>query len=317
MPASSHNSESPPRAGCALVLLALLADVAGCASQSQTAGAAATPARKETGQLAEEFDPRADREDLLLIEPTFAPPITPAAAQLPEASPPATPEQEPDSEISLATLAEMAARVDGDSLATAAAASVYRVQIIALSDESAAQRLAELLHRDLNLPVSVVPDNGLYAVHVGESESPAEARALSARLAEVRGEFADAFVVRSEPLATSEAPADSEALEFPAEGPYVVEEVSPPPQLVRTVGWRVLIKEFRALGDAEAFRRSASQRLRRDDVEIIFHDPWYKVEVGHFRSVEEAHELVAEVKRRGYGSALKVRGEVLVPKEIR
>ena len=86
---------------------------------------------------------------------------------------------------------------------------------------------------------------------------------------------------------------------------------------VRAPGWRVLIAQFLELTEAEEFRRKAVERLGREDVEINFHEPWYKVEVGQFRIEEEAsaQELVVLVKRRGFPHALKVRGEVTVPGE--
>ena len=86
---------------------------------------------------------------------------------------------------------------------------------------------------------------------------------------------------------------------------------------VRAPGWRILIYESLDLAEAEAFRRKAAERLGRDDVEINFHEPLFKVEVGQFTAGEEAaaQELVALVKSRGFPSALKVRREVTVPKE--
>ena len=131
----------------------------------------------------------------------------------------------------------------------------------------------------------------------------------------MRSDFADAFVVRED------APVKVET-STPTNPPPGTERDLPEAADaggVRAPGWRVLIDQFLELTDAEEFRRKAVERLDREDVEINFHEPWYKVEVGQFRTGEEgaAQELVAVVKRRGFPNALKVRGEVTVPEEDR
>ena len=51
-----------------------------------------------------------------------------------------------------------------------------------------------------------------------------------------------------------------------------------------------------------------------DDIDVTFKAPWYKVEVGHYRTEAQA-QTVAEKIERYYPNALKVRSQILVPRE--
>ncbi|MBQ41507.1 MAG: hypothetical protein CME15_03525, partial [Gemmatimonadetes bacterium] len=82
-----------------------------------------------------------------------------------------------------------------------------------------------------------------------------------------------------------------------------------------TDGWRVLIDQFLSLAEAERMKLKTMRRLDRADIFIDFQEPYYKVEVGNYRSNAEAQEAFEQIKRRNYKKALKVRAVVLVPKE--
>ena len=284
-------------------LLLLAVSGSSCAGPAKQAAQPAPPDTGGAPPLVEEFDPRSVREDLLLIEPSFAPPSRRTAAAAAESSaregrPVRTPIREPA----------------GSGSAAREKQGAYQVQVVALSSEPAALQLAESLERQLGVGVTVIPHNRLHAVRAGRFTGPDPARALQARISEMRSDFADAFVVREDAHVKVETSTAS-----PAPG-FEPERGLPEPADaggVRAPGWRVLIDQFLDLTDAEEFRRKAVERLDREDVEINFHEPWYKVEVGQFRAGEEAaaQELVASVKRRGFPHALKVRGEVTVPKE--
>ena len=239
--------------------------------------------------LAEEFDPRSVREDLLLIEPAFAPPAA---------------------ESSVSEGGSSVEKRPGGGSAATESRGAYRVQVVALSSETAARVLAGSLQRQLGVEVTVFPHNGLHAVRAGRLAGPDAAQALRARIAEMKSDFSDAFVVHDPAAGQVESPTEKR----PPPGEEPEQDL---PGLMHEPGWRVLIYESLDLADAEAFRRKAVERLGRDDVEINFHEPLFKVEVGQFRAGEEAsaQELVALVKRRGFPSALKVRREVMVPKE--
>ena len=260
--------------------------------------------KEDAAPLAEEFDPRSVREDLLLIAPRSAPPSRRTGA----------PAGDPSVQGSRPGESPVQERPESGSPAEEGQGA-YRVQVVVLSSETAARQLAESLQQKLGVEVIVSPHKGLYAVMAGRLESPEEAQSLRRRIIEMRSDFADAFVLQDPASAALKPPAAA----------------SPPPIRggrqdlpgnaggVRSPGWRVLIDQFLTLADAEEFRRKAVERLDRNDVEINFHEPWYKVEVGQFRAAEAAaaQDLVALVKRRGFPSALKVRGEVTVPEEAR
>ena len=285
------------------LLLSAMISGSSCAGPAKLV---AQPAPHDTDgapPLAEEFDPRSVREDLLLIEPSFAPPsrrpgVSAAVSPAREGRPVRTPIRESG----------------GSGSAAQGRQGAYRVQVVALRSETAAIQLAESLERQLGVEVTVIPHNRLHAVRAGRFTGPEAAHALQARISEMGSDFADAFVVREDADVKAETSTASPSPGFEPEGGL---PESTDAGGVRAPGWRVLIDQFLELTDAEEFRRKAVERLDREDVEINFHEPWYKVEVGQFRAGEEvaAQALVALVKRRGFPHALKVRGEVTVPKE--
>jgi hypothetical protein len=56
------------------------------------------------------------------------------------------------------------------------------------------------------------------------------------------------------------------------------------------------------------------RRLRREDIDVKFTAPYFKVLVGNFRQETDAQRL-AERVRAHYRNATKTRGEVFLPKE--
>ena len=284
------------------LLLSAMISGSSCAGQAKQV---AQPVPQDTdvaSPLAEEFDPRSVREDLLLIEPSFAPPSRrpgiPAAESSAREGTFRTPIRDPG----------------GSGSAARERQGAYQVQVVALRNEAAALQLAESLEGQLGVEVNVIPHNRLHALRAGRFTGPGAAHALKARISEMRSDFADAFVVREDAHVKVETSTASPSPGFERE-----RDLPEPADAggVRAPGWRVLIDQFLELTAAEEFRRKAVERLDREDVEINFQQPWYKVEVGQFSAGEEAaaQELVALVKRRGFPHALKVRGEVTVPKE--
>jgi len=303
-----------PRNGMLLLPL-VLGLVAGCAGQSTSSRHSTPPVTREVQQteLREQYDPRVHRSDEFLIEPTFAPPTvsganTPARAPSDSTSVPAGPTMVFDGPLH--------AIADADTAVfsiPAASAVVYRVQVMVLSDEGTAIALANRLERDLTAPVQVFEDAGLFAVRAGDSGSAEVAADLREHIAALSSQYSEAFVM-SEEVSVGASTAADEAT--PA-ALVSSDEPTYEPRLVRTTGWRVLLREFRRLEEATAFKLRVMRRLQRNDsdLDVIFEPPWYKVLLGHFRTEGEAQEAAERLREMGYRSAVKKRGEVYLPEE--
>lgn len=253
--------------------------------------------------LRETFDPNALREDLLLIQPTFARATLHSLWQPINDSPPPAPTDQPDEDAG-DTAAEESAE-----LSTA----VYRVQLLALSNESSAQQLRAELEQSLNVAVYVQQRNQLFMIQAGDYSTRPNAESLLRRVGQLGSDYGDAYIVSAQrraepaplptdpPLATSEdapsAPVESESAE-----------------MVHTFGWRVLLDQFLSYEEADRLRRKAMGRLNRSDIDVTFKAPWYKVEVGHYAGENDAQAAAQEIKSR-YPNALKVRSQILVPKK--
>jgi len=304
----------PHQATVRLALLAVTAAVAGlvaCAGPSQTApprgsGQAAPPPR--LAELREDFDPEPYR-DGLLIQPEFGPPVQARSVEQAERRPAEQPATAAAAPVDPGLDVVPPAAAEPDSV------DLYRVQVMALSSPEAAATLAEELRGRLAAPVRVQPAGDLFMVRAGESTSPTVAEALRLRIVALARDYADAYVV------PERVPVDAPAGPAPAADQPPPEDAPAPVavELVRTSGWRVLLDQFQSYGESTAFRQSALRRLQRNGidlaVDIVFAAPWYKVEVGNFRTASQAQELAERVARLGYRNALKVRGEVYVPRE--
>ena len=255
-----------------------------------TIAALAHPADSQFG---DDFDPARFRDDLLLIQPRFTPPELlpgrPAAAH--------------------------------DSLRTP-----WRVQVISLSREEGAREIADGLRSRLGLPVDVVPHAGLYSVVAGRFADRAGADRLRRELAALGIDYSQAFVVADSaaaapapeaPPSASEELDEVDELETPdaeeVEAPAAPEE--PPPEMVRLQGWRVLVAQHTRLEDARDLRDRAAARLERQDVDILFEEPWYKILAGSFRTSAAAQQLADRCRRLGYRSATRIQAEILIPEE--
>jgi hypothetical protein len=266
--------------------------------------AALLGASTASGQaVRDDFDPARFREDLLLIQPLFTPPEL-----LPSAPPDADLPQET---IELETTA-------ADS-AAGATDGAFTVQVIALSHEDGARAVAGRIARRLAVPVAVVAAGELFVVQAGRFDEPAAAGQLKAQIALLSEEYSEAFVVADTSAATT-APADVDRW-IEIEAPVVDPEVEPPPdiepEMIRIQGWRVLLGQYFSLEGAQDFRGKVMARLKRDDVDIKFEEPWYKVLAGNFRTSTEAQQYVDRCRRLGYRSATRIPGEIEVPKETR
>jgi hypothetical protein len=219
---------------------------------------------------AETFDPESLQEDLLLI-PSAAP-ETPSITET--SAPAAAPSRE------------------------AEGATVFRVQLAALSSLEAANRLRDELAGQLGVPLVVETEHGLFLVRAGAFTT-----------AEVAGRFRDELRLRRPNLTTAYV-----VLGGGSPPPESGAAAAAPPAMETTFGWRILLDQFLAPEDADRLRQEAILNLERTDVEVVFSAPWHRVEVGNFRTESEAQEALTSV-RYVYPDALKIRGQILVPGE--
>ena len=300
----------------------------GCASTAPKPSTTDTSGAKA---MREEFDPRSIQEDLLLIQPNFPRPTGDTSAvesrSIPAVTaatdfPPAPVGSEPnavdggDAELpptdlpssqTTATAAEPSFRTE------TVTEHVYRVQIMALSNETVARERAESLRTDQGVPVFVKAQGLLFVVRVGSFATRKEARAMQDRVANMHNDYRDAYVIGLDEIRELRIPV---FVNPEPRRPVIEPETEPKPEteLVAAFGWRVLLSQFLTNEDAVKEQRKIKRQYKRDDVDVTFAPPWYKVELGHFAIGEEARaqELAEFMKSKGY-DALKVRSQVLIP----
>lgn len=168
----------------------------------------------------------------------------------------------------------------------------YRLQLLALSDEAMARQRRVELERALGVRVYLVARNELSVLQAGQYATRAEALALKEQIAALGLGYDDAYVVE---VAASE-------------------EAEAAPELVSTFGWKVLIAQFLSHDEASRLAEEAKERLKREDINVIFKEPYYKIEVGNYRTEAQA-QAAAERIGRHYPNALKVRSQIFIPQE--
>ena len=251
-----------------LLLLALLG-MAHCSSAPRW--------RSDSGNAApvsrEEFDPRTLGEDLL-IEPV---------------------QRENRDQAQISAVSE----ASGQARTPAASTAVYRLQLVALSNEALARQRRAELERALGVRVYLVVRNAHSVLQAGQYATRAEAAALKEQVAALGPDYADAYVV--------EVPAGAAPDSVPAEAA---------PEMVSITGWRVLIDQFLSHDHDKAIHlaEEAKKRLKREDINVTLRGPYYKIEVGNYRTEAQA-QAAAERIGRYYPNALKVRSQIIVSQE--
>ena len=285
---------------------------AGCAQlvipQTRAGGLSISFAQRPqtTVIVTEEFDPLSYRDDLLLIKPVF--------------------DRSDVSGKSMQTMPDSAGSQIADPLSDdGAVASVisddisglpmYRVQVIALSSEDAAQRVAEDIRQSLNVAVIIRPEHNLFLVQAGAEKEAQAAGELRDRIVALDDDYGQAYVLEPQalddftdfPEAVADLP-DAALSDLDIDADIFV----PNSERLQAFGWRVLIDQFLSRSEAEKMRQKAVKRLGREDINVKFSPPYYKVEVGNFRAETDAELLVEKIKGKGYRNALKVRAKVFV-----
>lgn len=277
----------------------------GCAGTPSSAPLTITQADAQVQMLREVFDPSSIEEDLLLIQPNFARPQLQLVQQEPQA--PFTPQVTEES-ITDGPVEQTSIEQDPASIST-----IYRVQLLALSNRELAQQLRDELALSLSVPMYVQNRNHLYVIQGGDYAMRGEAQSLLELVKDLSSDYGDAYIVSIDNRLETNADAIDDR---PVASSEDVANTGTPTQtgeLVRTFGWRVLLDQFLSHEEADRLRNRAIARLNRRDVDITFKAPWYKVEVGHFSEEKDAQSAAEKIKRR-YPNALKVRSQVLVPR---
>ncbi|SVE11130.1 uncharacterized protein METZ01_LOCUS463984, partial [marine metagenome] len=214
----------------------------------------------------ETFDVRSLGEDLLLIQPVFH------RASLHE------PTVDPTSKI------------DADLPVEYGPVNVFRLQLVTLSNGAVARTRQAELEQTLGTTVHLITRGEHFLLQAGQYETRQEAQKLKSRVAALGPDYADAYVIS----ATIETPLSNPtatAVETPGHA-----EAEKTTEMVRTFGWRVLIDQFLSHDEANRLKGRAIKRLRRQDIDVTFKAPWYKVEVGHYRTDPQAQAATEKIE---------------------
>ena len=273
-----------------LLLLVLLGAVS-CAGPSNTPNLLAGPV-DAAQSVRETFDVRSLGEDLLLIQPVFQ------RASL----------HEPTVEFTSEPTVNPTSEIDADLPVEYGPVNVFRLQLVTLSNGAVARRRQAELEQMLGTTVHLITRGEHFLLQAGQYETRQEAQKLKSRVAALGPDYADAYVI-SATIETPLSNPSATAVETPR--PAEAEKTT---EMVRTFGWRVLIDQFLSHDEANRLKGRAIKRLRRPDIDVTFKAPWYKVEVGHYRTDPQAQAATEKIEAY-YPNALKVRSQILVPRE--
>jgi hypothetical protein len=248
----------------------------------------------------ETFDVRSLGEDLLLIQPVFQ------RASLHEPIVEFT--SEPTVEFTSEPTVNPTSEIDADLPVEYGPVNVFRLQLVTLSNGAVARRRQAELEQMLGTTVHLITRDEHFLLQAGQYETRQEAQKLKSRVAALGPDYADAYVI-SATIETPLSNPSATAVETPR--PAEAEKTT---EMVRTFGWRVLIDQFLSHDEANRLKGRAIKRLRRPDIDVTFKAPWYKVEVGHYRTDPQAQAATEKIEAY-YPNALKVRSQILVPRE--
>lgn len=77
-----------------------------------------------------------------------------------------------------------------------------------------------------------------------------------------------------------------------------------------TQGYRILVYTSDNLDEADSTKSDVAVKTNRQDVYIVFDPPFYKVEVGDFRVMEDAKNLSFQLKQMGYGDSRVISSKI-------
>ncbi len=293
------------------LLFLLLLGAVSCAGPSNTPNLLAGPV-DAAQNVRETFDVRSLSEDLLLIQPVFqrASLHQPIVEFTNEPTSEFT--NEPTSEFTNEPTSEFtnepASEIAADLPIEYGPVNVFRLQLVTLSNGAMARMRQVELEQTLGTTVHLITRGEYFLLQAGQYETRQEAQKLKTRVAALGPDYADAYVIS----ATVETPlSNPTATAVETSRPAEAEKTT---EMVRNFGWRVLIDQFLSHDEADRLKGRAIKRLRRQDIDVTFKSPWYKVEVGHYRTEPQAQAATEKIGAY-YPNALKVRSQILIPRE--
>ena len=189
-----------------IAFLGALALWPGCASQAPPPVVSpSSQLRPPSAPLVEEFDPQSLDEDLLLIQPTFAPPVMPAAS--PSAPPfafsePPGPVVPPPSEADALRLSAVSAPDDTAATLPLVAVFGWRVRLDKVDSYQQAESIRATAVSDLRrTDIDITFTTPYYNIEVGHYRTEVEAQQALERL---RRRYPYALMVRGQILVPAE-----------------------------------------------------------------------------------------------------------------
>ena len=307
----------------AMLICAVVSSLAGCSIRVVPVAAPHLhfAKRADSSKSREQFDPAPYSQDLLLIQPKFAPPVVEGPGD--------------DSPTDIDDVRPLESHRDRAEPVLNSPRVIYRVQVIALRDSTSAYQLAGQLRELVPHGVEVILKNRLHMVRAGRFDNSDAAKRLKGEVKALGGDFSEAYVVTELQLAGGPRTPQAHVAPVPqpttldpdipledspvADSPFLDEEevpepALPEPVLVHMSGWRVLIKQLRNYPEAKRELNLARTRLGRNDIDIKLEGPLNKVLVGNYRTENEAKRAAESIKR-WYPNAFKVRAMVYLPSD--
>jgi len=241
--------------------------------------------------LRETFDPSILKDDFFVIQPTFS------RNEIPFAKSNTDPSK--DTNEQKASLQIIDTSIKEKPSVTQNKQQVFRVQLLALSNGRNSRKRYRKLTEQLSEPVYIQKRGNLFLISTGNFSERQSAIAFKNHVIKLSEDYSDAFVIAVQKPLTNDLKKDK----TPPRLSNNVEQFS-------TFGWRVLLDQSLIQKQANTVKEEAVIQLRRQDIDVIFKAPWYKVEVGHY-TTENAVQIATEKIQRLYPNAIKVRSQII------
>ena len=250
--------------------------------------------------IRETFDPASLKNDLFVIHPTFS--RNENNFSLPDTIHSVISNANPKKEIEQTTKV----LIGQNSTKTLISQQLYRVQLLALSNGKNSRKRYQKLTEQLSEPIYIQKRGALFLISAGDFNKKELATDFRDYVIELNEDYSDAFVISVEKPVT-------DIVENP---PMSESGINNRFKEFSTFGWRVLLDQFLIPKQANSLKEKAVSLLKRQDVDVIFNAPWYKVEVGHYTN-ENSVQVAAEKIQSIFPNAIKVRSQIILRKNAK